>query len=347
MYPKRLILDDARQFGVEILGIDLNASRAEYVVEATAAGSGVRVPFVEVKGINEGEVERLVAGQPYQSLSDLWNRAGISRPIAEHLVLTGACDQLYGIDRNRPVRARGQLTRRDLLLQLADLERRPRGDGPGQMLLDLGDDPAATPASGLPEMTMTETVRAELDLLGLDVSRHVIEFFNPLLNQLGITRAQDLLKCRSEQEIYIAGVKVATQTPPIRTGKRVIFLTLDDATGPLDATFFEDSQVPYASTVFSSWLLLVRGHVRRTGARGVSIRATGAWELGAIHEQWRDIGTQAMREVLHGDRPEVPTDAGSRVLVHASGFRVSPYADVAPATPRSKLWHSSPGSSGW
>jgi error-prone DNA polymerase len=40
-----------------------------------------------------------------------------------------------------------------------------------------------------------------------------------------------------------------------------------------------------------------------------------------------------------------------RVLVHASGFKQSPYADVKPAgedvksAPR-KLWHSSPGSSG-
>ena len=40
-----------------------------------------------------------------------------------------------------------------------------------------------------------------------------------------------------------------------------------------------------------------------------------------------------------------------RVLVHASGFQQSPYADVKPAgesiasAPR-KLWHSSPGSSG-
>jgi error-prone DNA polymerase len=40
-----------------------------------------------------------------------------------------------------------------------------------------------------------------------------------------------------------------------------------------------------------------------------------------------------------------------RVLVHASGFRQSPYADVKPpgedtkTAPR-KLWHSSPGSSG-
>jgi error-prone DNA polymerase len=46
-----------------------------------------------------------------------------------------------------------------------------------------------------------------------------------------------------------------------------------------------------------------------------------------------------------------------RVLVHPSGFRQSPYADIKPAgvdpstgrpaAPPSKLWHSSPGSSGW
>ena len=42
-----------------------------------------------------------------------------------------------------------------------------------------------------------------------------------------------------------------------------------------------------------------------------------------------------------------------RVLVHPSGFRMSPYADVGTpgedvkkGTPPRKLWHSSPGSSG-
>jgi error-prone DNA polymerase len=40
-----------------------------------------------------------------------------------------------------------------------------------------------------------------------------------------------------------------------------------------------------------------------------------------------------------------------RVLVHASGFKQSPYSDVKtpgedPKKPPRKLWHSSPGSSG-
>ena len=46
------------------------------------------------------------------------------------------------------------------------------------------------------------------------------------------------------------------------------------------------------------------------------------------------------------DAPEADESTRRRVLVHASGFRQSPYADVAPAGPTTKLWHSSPGSSG-
>ena len=201
---------------------------------------------------------------------------------------------------------RGRVTRRDLLLHVAELERWERGGGapprgsrrlaipsippsrevageqvdvreraaaqsqaarevvpaaeqPTQLTLDLGDRPRLTAGAGLPEMTGPERVRAELDVLGLDVSAHVVEFYGPLLAALGVTRSRDLLAARSRSEVWVAGVKVATQTPPVRSGRRVVFLTLDDSTGPSDCTFFEDVQGPYAGIVFHSWLLLVRG----------------------------------------------------------------------------------------
>ena len=167
-----------------------------------------------------------------------------------------------------------------------------------QLTLDLGDTPRLSATSGLPEMTGPEQVRAELEVLGLDASGHVVDFYGPLLDALGVTRARDLLSGRSGREVLVAGVKVATQTPPIRTGRRVVFLTLDDATGPADLTFFEDVQGPYAATVFHSWLLLCRGVVRRTGPRGVSIRATGAWELSALQDAWTAGGITAVRDAL-------------------------------------------------
>ena len=85
----------------------------------------------------------------------------------------------------------------------------------------------------------------------------------------------------------MAGVKVALQTPPVRSGRRVIFLTLDDGYGCSDSTFFPDAQVDHASTLYSTSLLLVRGQTRRTGARGISIRATAVWDLSLAYEKWR------------------------------------------------------------
>ncbi len=474
MYPKRLILDDARNLGITILGVDVNRSGAVYRVEPSptpgsrptlpglpdGSAHGIRLPLVEVKGISSAEVERITAGQPYSSLSDLWTRAPVALPVLENLILVGGFDAIYGIEADAPTRPRGQVTRRDLLLEVADLDRwsrsgsraagrsqRPRSvradpqaeragfawgagraaaqagrsvvdpavaaaaqsqapalvrPGPVQLALEL-ESPGSGRPSGLPEMSVTESVRAELDVLGMDVSHHVLEFYRPMLAALGVVPAAHLLTRRSQSEVWIAGVKVATQTPPIRSGRRVVFLTLDDSTGPVDATFFEDAQDPYAATVFAGWLLLVRGEIRRTGPRGISVRATGCWDLGVVHEQWQargvpgvaayisqfprvdtrrrpatvvdvPVATDSGAPVRAGDVPVGPSPVGigrtaaggmgqrRRVLLHASGFKQSPYADIKPpggepgAVPRSpaartrapsKLWHASPGSSGW
>jgi error-prone DNA polymerase len=198
-------------------------------------------------------------------------------------------------------------------------------------------------------MDASERVRAELEVLGLDASRHVVDFYDPFLDALGVVRSTDLLNQRSKGELLVAGVKVATQTPPIRSGRRVVFLTLDDGTGPVDATFFEDALGPYATTVFHSWLLVVRGELRRTGRRGVSLRATGCWELPTLHQTWRSEGVTAVQALIAPQPlPQGEEPGARRVLVHSTGFKLSPYADIKPAgesAPR-KLWHSSPGSSG-
>jgi error-prone DNA polymerase len=230
-----------------------------------------------VKGINEAEVDRIIASRPYHSLTDFWHRARVSRPIAERLVLAGGFDAVYGIGSNlgAGVRRRGKVTRRDLLLQVAELDRHARaveraGRGRGlaarrvalgpsvrpadvtateagernssdpltrdgsrqarptnaegnfvdgrpardgvwakaaaqskatrtpppvtsvQLTLDLGDEPGDGEVSGLPEMDAEERMKAELEILGLDASRHVVDSFAEFLDELGATRSRDL-----------------------------------------------------------------------------------------------------------------------------------------------------------
>ncbi|MFB4304237.1 DNA polymerase III subunit alpha [Actinomadura sp. NTSP31] len=356
MYPKRVILDDARHFGVPILPLDVNRSAPDWHAEPVSAGgaTGIRVALNEVRGISDAEVGTIVGARPYASLTDFWRRARVSRPTAERLVLAGAFDALYPGER---------VPRRDLLCRVGALDRvTARRTGPaaveGQLPLGYEDGDGAlsgveiglaepVPLGELPPMTPAEVVEAELDVLGMDVSRHVLGFYDALLDGLGVVRAAALPGRPNGSEVLVAGVKVATQTPAVRSGQRVVFATLDDSTGPVDLAFFESVQERCAATVFGSWLLVVRGRVRHAGARAVSITATACWDLTSLFERWRDGGMDAVRSAM-AERGPRARPVGRRV-VQPTGFAMSPYSDIAPAggaPPRVPLWHTSGGSSG-
>jgi error-prone DNA polymerase len=272
MYPKRLIVDEARQMGIAIAPLDVNASDSVYRVEDH--GNAIRIALSTVAGISDGEMQSIIAGRPYIDLNDFVRRSGSSTPVTESMILTGAFDVLHA-----------DVNRRDLLLHFSDLQKSP-GMAVSGAQMNLGFEPPALISSGLPAMSAAESVKYEVDRLGIDMSRHMIEFYGEFLNAIGAVRSSDLLKQRSQSSVLVAGIKVAMQTPPVRSGKRVIFVTLDDGYGLSDSTFFTDVQGEYANVLYSTSLLLVRGVTRRTGARGISIRATGAWDLRAAYESW-------------------------------------------------------------
>lgn len=303
MYPKRLILAEARQLGVTIAPVDINHSGATYRVERVdprigqrpatvfdgastgetltlpdARGYAIRMSLSDLAGISAEEIESVIIGQPYLDLSDFHSRSGASYPTTEKLILVGAFDEVHQVGSSG-------INRRDLLLHLSDLHRSPVPTLGGAQL-NFGFTPPALMPSGLPKLDPSEIVRNEIIHLGMDVSHHLLEFYADFLNQIGAVRSTDLLAQRSGASVLVAGVKVALQSPPVRSGKRVLFLTLDDGYGCNDATFFHDAQRDYAGVLFNSWLFLVRGEVRRTGPRGVSLRATGAWELRAAYEKY-------------------------------------------------------------
>ena len=65
-----------------------------------------------------------VAARPFHSLTDFWHRARVSRPVLERLVLAGGFDRSTASGRRG--RPPGRVTRRDLLLQVAELDRYAR-----------------------------------------------------------------------------------------------------------------------------------------------------------------------------------------------------------------------------
>ncbi|MFF2653465.1 DNA polymerase III subunit alpha [Streptomyces sp. NPDC058045] len=343
MYPKRLLLADARRRGVPILPLDVNHSATDYRVEPAPGPdrpqvAALRLALGDVHGISEAEAERIERGQPYSSLLDFWERARPSRPVAARLAQVGALDA-FGANR------------RDLQLHLAELHRGTRGGGGAQLPLAGG---RGTAPAGLPDLGETERLSAELGVLGMDASRHLMADHTRFLAELGVTSAHRLGSVEHGRTVLVAGAKAATQTPPIRSGRRVIFTTLDDGTGLVDLAFFDDAHAACAHTVFHSWLLLVRGTVQRRGPRSLSVVGEAAWNLADLIELREAGGVAAVNRRLSAPSSDQGTPAeeqrADRSIRLDTGYELHPWADLRPAgegtTPPRKLWHQSPGSAG-
>ncbi|MGW4167362.1 DNA polymerase III subunit alpha [Streptomyces chartreusis] len=347
MYPKRLLLADARRRGVPILPLDVNASgvahRIELVSESGDSKSsrkvwGLRLALSDVHGISEAEAARVADGQPYASLLDFWERARPSRPLAQRLAQVGALDA-FGANR------------RDLQLHLTELHRGARSGGGGQLPLAGG---RRTAAAGLPDLTSAERLSAELGVLSMDASRNLMDDHRAFLDELGVLSARRLRDAGHGESVLVAGAKAATQTPPIRSGKRVIFSTLDDGTGLVDLAFFDDSHDACAHTVFHSWLLLVRGVVQRRGPRSLSVVGSAAWNLAELielrAEGGLDVVAARLAEPVAAPEGDGGDPARGRRIQMPTGYELNPWADLRPAGQEPsqvrKLWHQSPGSAG-
>ncbi|MFF9625840.1 DNA polymerase III subunit alpha [Streptomyces griseosporeus] len=370
MYPKRLLLADARRRGVPVLPLDVNTSGVAHRIELVSESKGskgvwgLRLALSDVHNISEAEAARIAEGQPYASLLDFWERARPSRPLAQRLAQVGALDA-FGANR------------RDLQLHLTELHRGARSGGGGQLPLAGG---RKTAPAGLPDLSPAERLSAELGVLSMDASRNLMDDHREFLRELGVVSARRLREARHGETVLVAGAKAATQTPPIRSGKRVIFSTLDDGTGLVDLAFFDDSHDACAHTVFHSWLLLVRGVVQRRGPRSLSVVGSAAWNLADLLEIRREEGLDGVAARLArppaGDDGSAPADgdgpgrarlagsegrpapAGSaardpmedRRIRMSTGYEMHPWADLRPAgegpAVGRKLWHQSPGSAG-
>ncbi|MEU9667837.1 DNA polymerase III subunit alpha [Streptomyces bobili] len=357
MYPKRLLLADARRRGVPILPLDVNRSGVAHRIELVSESPvvwGLRLALSDVHGISEAEAKRIADGQPYASLLDFWERARPSRPLAQRLAQVGALDA-FGANR------------RDLQLHLTELHRGSRGGGGGQLPLAGGRN---TAPAGLPDLSSAERLSAELGVLSMDASRNLMDDHREFLNELGVMSARQLREARHGETVLVAGAKAATQTPPIRSGKRVIFSTLDDGTGLVDLAFFDDSHHACAHTVFHSWLLLVRGVVQRRGPRSLSVVGAAAWNLAELVELRAEGGLDEVAARLAepppapkgtegAEGPEGPDGQGGdpthgRRIHLPTGYEMHPWADLRPAGQEAsqgpsavrKLWHQSPGSAG-
>ncbi|TFD53940.1 DNA polymerase III subunit alpha [Cryobacterium frigoriphilum] len=319
MWPKDLIVAEARHLGVPVLGLDVQHSGLDYRVEDLPAGGqgsggqgiggqGIRLALPELTGSSVAERARIARHQPFSSLQDFRDRVYPRRRTFEALARVGALDSFIGYDRAR---------RHELLAHIQALRGTAVTIAVDQLAFEVElpvptfTGPRFNAVTSLELRGRTQT-DLELQGLGLAVNGHQMSMFYPLFAELGVTPASKLGDLPGGTEVLIAGVRRATNTPPMRDGRRVVFVSLDDGTGPVsNVVFFHDAQERIGGAVFQTNYLLVRGHTRRSGAKGVSLTGENLWDLVdvAVQAKKRHATEAAAASTASGSGSSTPSAA--------------------------------------
>jgi len=291
-YSPRTLLVEAKRRGVRVLPLDINRSQEKYSVETIegtggktkdeAIGPAIRVGLMQVKGISKDAIRRILAareeGKPFRSAPDFLYRVEIPRDIVQNLALAGAFDSL---EPNRRALAWRLGSLADDAAALRAACAAAHGSGQAALVGTL-EPPIAYEThvgSEMPDFTEVEKFKHEMSILGLCVSRHAMEFFRPVLARGGVLTSREIAGARHGQAVRTAGLVVRPHRPPTRSGKTVVFLSLEDEMGLTDVTVFESIYQKYGSLIYGSPSLLISGTVSRRGD-GVSVIARSIQRLG-------------------------------------------------------------------
>ena len=167
-YAPAQIVRDAREHGVPVLPICINASFWDNVMEPIPDGSlALRLGFRQIKGLSEEDATWITAGRGngYQSVSDLWRRAGLDPATIARLAEADTFNDI-GLSRRNALWEAKALTTRTTL---------PLFDG------DIDGEGIVEPAAHLPRMTEGEQVVEDFVAMRLTLRRHPVALLRHVL----------------------------------------------------------------------------------------------------------------------------------------------------------------------
>ena len=248
-YPPNTLCQEARHRGISILLPDINRSSASF----QALGKSIRISLKQVHGMSREclfEILRARSQGAFLSLQDFCSRVKVEKDILHNLILCGTFDSLHS-------------NRRQLIWQSA-------------RQLKKGKETEEYAAySGVPDFAPEEKQQHEYNLLGIEVHEHYMARWRQLLKEKGILSSAEIKEKNDNTMVTAAGTILRPHRPPTRSGRTVVFLSLEDEWGLVDITVFENIYQLYGQLIFRrpSFPLVISGRVKREG-RNVNITAT-------------------------------------------------------------------------
>lgn len=257
-YAPAQLTRDAREHGVQVLPVDVLASRWDTVLEpvepdaSTAAGGSrpmplwpVRLGFGRLSGFDEPAAGRIVAAReaaPLAGAEDLARRAALDARALQLLAQGDALRPLTGHRHQAAWATAGVDTRATAMLRQTRTH-----------------EPAATLAA--PELG--EELLADYRATGLSLKCHPLALLRERIATYRVQPAAVLNGFRPGQLARASGLVTHRQRP--ETAKGVVFVTLEDETGAVNVIVWPQVARAQRQALLGSTLLTVYGVWQREG----------------------------------------------------------------------------------
>lgn len=254
-YAPAQIVRDAREHGVEVRPVCINASRWDCTLEpGTGRYLAVRLGFRQVAGLANLHGAAIVSARgdaPYASVEEVWRRAGVPRAAIERLAEADAFNAI-GADRRQGLWKVKGLGEAPLpLFESADRR-------------DAAFSPEGTePAVALRPMSDGREVVEDYRTTQLSLRAHPLTFLRADLARRGVRACADLSTIRDGKFVEVAGVILVRQKPG--SAKGVLFITIEDETGVAQGILWPDRFEAQRRTVMSASMIGMRGIVQKEG----------------------------------------------------------------------------------
>jgi DNA polymerase-3 subunit alpha len=260
--------EEASRSGIRILPPDINRSGADFTVERMDEGTlAVRYALAAVKKVGFAAMQALVEARrdaPFADLADFAARVDprqLNRMQLENLIRAGAFDAL------EPNRARLFTAAESILRRaLATAEEKESGQ---IALFGVAQSGARETMrlSDMPDWPPMERLNFEAEAIGFHLTAHPLDVYAKALRRLGTTSCAQVetVAQAGVTRVRLAGTVAAQKERVTRTGNRMAWVRITDASGSCEVTLFAEVLARARDLLASGSNLLVSAELRQDG----------------------------------------------------------------------------------
>ncbi len=259
-----ILIEECRQMKLAILPPNINVSDYRFTANNN---NHIVYGLGAIKGVGQAAIEDMIIERKqhgaFLGLYDLCKRVDLrkfNRRVLDALVRAGAFDEF---DPNRAA----HLAELPTALRVAEQHSKAAETGQNDLFSLIGDETKAledTKESDAYTLTVEpwsdkERLEAEKVTLGLFLTGHPIDQYEPELMYFTHGKISSLQVSRGKMEARVAGMVIEIRTRQNKNGKTMGFATLDDKSGRLECAVFGDVYDQYRDIFTRDNLLIAEG----------------------------------------------------------------------------------------